>query len=222
MKASRIFKELFIGCITIVPLAYYLYLWSSLPAIIPVHFDAQGNPNNYGSRGSMAVTLFFLTIGVYFFLRYIPKIDPKNNFSIFKDTFFKLRLLLALFFSIICFIVIGSVKYGETNTSLLYIIISFLVSILGNYMRNIRPNYFIGIRTPWTLENELIWKKTHYFTGWLWFVSGIVMAMLMMVLPPEYIAVTFISSMVLLAIYPIVYSFIKYKAIVKSTKNDEL
>jgi uncharacterized membrane protein len=218
MKTSKTIKELFIGCITVAPLVYYLYLWSSLPATIPIHFDAHGNPNNYGSRSYIAITLFFLTIGIYLLLRYIPKIDPKNNFSIFQNTFFKLRLILALFFSIIGFIIIDSVKYGKTNTSLIFIIISFLISILGNYMGNIRPNYFIGIRTPWTLDNELIWKRTHYLTGRLWFVSGIAMGVLMTALPAEYIVVTFISSIVLLAIYPLVYSFIKYQAIVKSTK----
>lgn len=205
---------MFIGFITIAPLLYYFYLWSSLPATIPIHFDAHGNPNNYGSISYMAITLFFLTIGIYFFLRFIPKIDPKDSFGIFQNTFYKLRLILALFFSIIGFIIIDSVKYGQTNSAFIFIIISFLISILGNYMGNIRPNYFIGIRTPWTLDNELIWKKTHYFTGRLWFVSGIVMGVLMTALPAGYIVVTFISSIVLLAIYPLVYSFVKYKAII--------
>lgn len=219
MKTRKTIKELLIGCITVAPLVYYFYLWSSLPATIPIHFDALGHPNDYGSKSYIAITLFLLTIGVYLFLRYIPKIDPKNNFSIFHNTFFKLQLILALFFSVICFIIINSVKYGETNTSLIFIIISFLISIIGNYMGNIRPNYFIGIRTPWTLENELIWKKTHYLTSRLWFVSGIVLGVLLVVLPPEYIVATFISSVMLLAIYPFAYSFMKYQAIGKSTKN---
>lgn len=219
MKTSKIIKELIIGSITVAPLVYYFYLWSSLPVTIPIHFDAHGNPNNYGSRGYIAITLIFLTIGTYLFLRYIPKIDPKNNFSIFQNTFFKLRLILALFFCVIGFIIIDSVKYGQTNTAFIFIIISFLISVLGNYMGNIRPNYFIGIRTPWTLNNELIWKRTHHLTGRLWFVSGIVIAILMMVLPPEYTAGTFISAIVMLAIYPLAYSFIKYRTIIKSTKK---
>ncbi len=221
-QTSKTIKELFIGCITIAPLVYYLYLWSSLPTTIPIHFDAHGNPNNYGCRSSIAITLFLLTIGLYLFLRYIPKIDPKNKFSVFQNTFLKLRIILALFFSVIGFIIIDSVKYGKTNTSLIFILISFLISILGNYMGNIRPNYFIGIRTPWTLNNELVWKKTHYLTGRIWFVSGIVMGILIAALPSDYIVVTFISSIALITIYPLVFSFIKYKAIVKSEKNSEL
>jgi len=219
MKKSKTIKELFIGCITVAPLVYYSYLWSSLPATIPIHFDAYGNPNNYGSRGYIAITLFFLTIGLYLFLRYVPKIDPKNNFPVFQNTFFKLRLIITLLFSIICFIIIYSVKHEKTNTSLIFVIISFLISIIGNYMGNIRQNYFIGIRTPWTLDNELIWKRTHYLTGRLWFFAGIAMGVLMIVLSPEYRAVTFTGGIILLAIYPLVYSFIKYQAIEKSIKN---
>lgn len=219
MKTNKTIKELLIGSITVAPMVYYIYLWSSLPATIPIHFDAHGNANNYGSKGYIAITLFCLTIGVYLFLRYIPKIDPKKNFSIFQNTFIKLRFILAIFFTVISFIIIDSVKYGQTNTALIFIIISFLISILGNYTGNIRPNYFIGIRTPWTLNNELIWKRTHYLTGRLWFVSGIVMGVLITALPTDYIAVTFISSIVLLAIYPLIYSFIKHITIEKSTKT---
>lgn len=220
-QTSKTIKELFIVCITIAPLVYYIYLWSSLPTTIPIHFDAHGNPNNYGSRSSIAITLFLLTIGLSLFLRYLPKLDSKNKFGTFKNTFFKLRIILALFFSVIGFIIIVSVKYGKTNTSLIFILISFLISILGNYMGNIRPNNFIGIRTPWTLNNDLVWKKTHYLTGRLWFGSGIIMGILMATLPPEYIVVTFISCTALITIYPVVFSFIKYQEIVKSAKNKD-
>jgi immunity protein, SdpI family len=219
MKTNRILKELLIGCITITPLVFYLYIWNSLPTTIPIHFDAQGNPNNYGSRSYIAITILFLTVGSYFFLKYIPKIDQKKNFAIFQNTFYKLRLILALFFSIISFIIINSVKHGETSTSLLLIIISLIISVLGNYMGNIRPNYFIGIRNPWTLDDELIWKRTHYLTGRLWFTSGIAMGVFMMLLPANYIVAVFISGIMLLVIYPFAYSYGSHQKLVKTTKK---
>lgn len=219
MKTNRILKELLIGCISISPLIFYLYIWNSLPTTIPIHFDAQGNPNNYGSRSYIAITILFLTVGSYFFLKYIPKIDPKKNFIIFQDTFYKLRVILALFFSTISFIIINSVKHGETSTSLILIIISLIISLLGNYMGNVRPNYFIGIRTPWTLDNELIWKRTHYLTGRLWFISGIAIGIFMLVLPINYIVPVFISCIVLLAIYPFAYSYSSHQKLEKTTKK---
>lgn len=207
MKTTRIFKELLIGSIVVAPLLYFLYIWNTLPTEIPIHFDAQGNPNNYGSRSYIALTLFFLSVGTYLFLMYIPKIDPKKNFSIFSDTFVKLRFILTLFFSSICFIIISSVQNGELNTTHFYIVFALMVSLFGNYMSNIRPNYFLGIRTPWALESESNWKKTHFVTGRLYFFSGILIAVLIFVLSANYIIYVYIGFIILLALFPILYSF---------------
>ena len=210
MKSNKLVKELGILVFAIAPLAYYFTLWGSLPETVPVHFDGQGNPDNFGSKYYIALTLFFLSMGVYFLLLFVNRIDPKRNFTVFRKTFYKLRFILSLFFSTICFIVIVSVQQGRTPISLLYVIIAFLISILGNYASNIRPNYYIGIRNPWTLEHESIWKKTHYFTGKLWFFSGILLALLVIIFPAEYKIYVFISTIIILAIIPYAYSYSIY------------
>jgi uncharacterized membrane protein len=220
MKTTKIFKELLIGSIVVAPLLYYFYLWNSLPNEIPIHFDAQGNPNNYGSKSNIALTLLFLSVGAYSFLMCIPKIDPKKNFSIFNNTFVKLRFILSLFFSAICFIIIFSVKERELNTSLFYIAFAILISLIGNYMSNIRPNYFLGIRTPWTLESERNWKKTHFFTGRLWFFSGIFLAIMILVLPVTSKIYVFTGIIILLALFPVLYSYIIYSKNDKSKSKD--
>ena len=211
MKTTKIFKELLIGVIVAAPLLYYFYIWHSLPETIPVHFDARGNPNNYGSRGEIALTLIFLSVGMYLLLLFIPKIDPKKNFSIFSNTYVKLRFIMSLFFSALSFIIISSVQGKKLNTSLFYIAFALLFSLMGNYMSNIRPNYFIGVRTPWALENETNWKKTHFFAGRLWFFSGIILAVLIIVLPASLKFYFYFGFILLLAFLPVIYSFILYK-----------
>ncbi len=215
MKTTKIVKELFIGSIVISPLVYLFYVWNSLPAKIPVHFDAQGNPNNYGSKFNIALTLLFLSVGTYLFLMYVPKIDPKKNFSIFDNTFVKLRFILSSFFSAICFIIIISVQEKELNTSIFHIVLAVLILLMGNYMSNIRPNYFLGIRTPWTLESEMNWKRTHFFTGRLWFFSGIFLIIMLLALPVRIKTDMYMGVIVLLALFPVVYSYIIYR------KNDK-
>ena len=219
MKTTKIFKELLIGSIAIAPLLYYFYIWNSLPEVIPVHFDAQGNPNNYGSRSYIALTIFFLSVGTYLFLMYIPKIDPKKNFSIFSDTYVKLRFILTLFFSAVCFNIIFSVKGKGLNPSFFYLAFAIVIALIGNYMSNIRPNYFLGIRTPWALENESNWKKTHFVTGRLWFFSGILIAVLIFVLPVNYFIYVYIGFIILLALFPVLYSYIIYSKSDKSKSN---
>ena len=206
------FKELLIVLISIIPLAYLFMVWETLPLKIPIHFNLQGNPDNYGRKYALIVLISVLTIGTYLFMRYIPKIDPKRNFNIFKDTFYKLRLILALFFSVIGINIINSAQTGSTSSAFIFIIISILISIFGNYMSNIRPNYFIGIRTPWTLENETIWKQTHKLTGRLWFIAGIVMCICALLLPIEFMGPLFIGGILTITIIPIAYSYSHYRS----------
>ena len=75
---------------------------------------------------------------------------------------------------------------------LIFVIIGLLFAFLGNYFKTIKPNYFIGIKTPWTLENEEVWKKTHLIGGKLWFIGGLLMA-LTFVLPNKMQFYTFMG-----------------------------
>ena len=78
-------------------------------------------------------------------------------------------------------------------------------------MYNIKPNYFIGIRLPWTLENENNWKYTHRLAGIMWFVGGIISATLAMLIEAKAMFTIFIVITFLLVLVPGVYSFILYK-----------
>lgn len=175
---------------------------------IPIHFDGQGKPNNFGSRSTIALTLLFLSIGTYAYLMFVPQKDPKKNFPIFSDTYNKLRFILTVFISSICFVIISSVQNGELNTVLFYFIYALLISLLGNYMGNVRPNYFLGIRNPWTLKSEITWKKTHFATGRLWFVLGVLSFILIILLPNNVTIYVLIGSLVIMIIFPIIYSYI--------------
>ena len=89
--------------------------------------------------------------------------------------------------------------------------IGVLFIILGNYFKTIRPNYFIGIRTPWTLENESIWKETHRVGGIIWLVGGVVIILASMIIERQWSFIIFISITTIIVIIPVVYSFILFK-----------
>ncbi len=211
MKTNNYLKELFIGIMVIAPLAYFFYLWNNLPVEIPIHFTAQGNPDNYGSRATMGITLTFLSLGTYLLLLVIPKIDPKKNFSIFSKTYQKLRFILSAFFCALCFIIILSVKDSQLNPSWLSVVFGLLFALMGNYLSNIRPNYFIGIRTPWALENETNWKKTHFLAGRLWFFSGLFLILMTFIIPVSFRPYVFLCIVIIISVIPIIYSYIIYK-----------
>lgn len=81
---------------------------------------------------------------------------------------------------------------------------------LGNYMQTVKPNYFIGIRTPWTLENETVWARTHKLGGRLYFIAGGLVMVLAFVLKGLMMPV-FIGIIVAASVVPMVYSYVVYK-----------
>ncbi len=207
MTTKNIGREILIAAIAIAPLIYLFAIWNALPTTLPIHFDAEGNPNNYGSRMNLAYTLLFITVGINLLLMLIPKIDPKNNFTIFDKTYIKLRMVFAILFSAIGFMIILSAKNGKSEVSITFIMIAILISMIGNYMGKIRANYFVGIRSPWTLESEVVWQKTHQLAGKLWFFSGVALTILMLILPIHFKFPVFISTIVVISLVPYFYSY---------------
>lgn len=78
-------------------------------------------------------------------------------------------------------------------------------------MNNIKPNYFVGIRTPWTLESETNWRKTHHLGGKLWFAGGMAMAVLLLLVPEQACRSVFLAGVIVLALVPVTYSFLLFK-----------
>ena len=86
-------------------------------------------------------------------------------------------------------------------------------ALLGNYMRTVRSNFFVGIRTPWTLSNDVVWRKTHELGGKIWFYTGIVLAVIVFFLPQIAAVVVMFCGLFFMVMIPVVYSYIEYKKI---------
>ena len=87
-----------------------------------------------------------------------------------------------------------------------------LFAVIGNYLPNLKPNYFAGLRLPWTLENADNWRKTHALAGKLWFAGGLFLAAICLFLPTVIAIITFFVVMTVITIIPCVYSYRLYKA----------
>jgi len=211
MKNQTIRKELFLIVLTVIPIIYLLINWISLPDQVPIHFDFGGDPNGYGSK----LIYIFLPIGVYLLMLVLPYIDPrKSNYEIFGSTYFKLRVILCLFFGIIDTIIVYNTLHGIEKMGLLLPVSVFLLfTLLGNYMGNFRPNYFVGIKVPWTLNNDVVWTRTHKMAGKLWFWGGLIgIASLFFV---KNFAMVMLPIIIFIVVVPIVYSYIIYQKISK-------
>ena len=93
--------------------------------------------------------------------------------------------------------------------------VGLLLCLIGNYMHTIKPNYFAGLRLPWTLNNEDNWRKTHLLAGKLWFIGGLATAILCLLVPDTVAIVLFFIATIVLVLVPVIYSYRLYR------KNDQ-
>jgi uncharacterized membrane protein len=174
-------RELVLWPILITPIVYTVYEWGQLPARVAIHFDLNGTPNGWGSKASLfgppAISIF-----TYLLLLYLPQIDPKRmSDEQSLRMFYKIRVVMVIFLSAISIFLTYNSVDGTKVTSLSHDVapcVFLLLSVLGNFMINIKPNWFIGIRTPWTLSSDTVWRKTHQLFGKIWFYGGLACAVI--------------------------------------------
>ncbi len=205
-------KEIPFLAIALIPFAYLIYIWNRLPEKVPMHWNGAGEIDRYGDKKELLVMLFMLVGITYFVFLIIPSIDPKQKLQNMGNKLNNLRMILTLFMSGLAVFILYSVQQKTSNPAFVFSIIGLLFAFLGNYFKTIKPNYFIGIKTPWTLENEEVWKKTHQLGGKLWFIGGLLMA-LTFVLPNKIQFYTFMGIVAVITIVPIVYSYLEFKKI---------
>jgi uncharacterized membrane protein len=218
---NSILKKL-IWPIFLIPGAYLALIWNKLPEKVAVHFDLNGNPDRFGNKSELlvsAIILMAVNLLVFFILTNIYRIDPKKYAAENKDRLVKIAFAVSLFLSgILCMIIHSSMSGGSRfDVKLIFAGTGLLFAVIGNYLPNLKPNYFAGLRLPWTLENEDNWRKTHQLAGKLWFAGGLFLTVVCLFLPPAAAIVVFFTVMMTITIIPCVYSFRLYKKMKKTT-----
>lgn len=201
--------------IWLLPMAYLVWIYGSLPAIVPMHYNSNGVPNGFGSRAGFAVmqlVMQAISAGVYLLMRFLPSIDPKKQAKYSEATLGKLALGITLFMAAIGIgIIYATVHKGFRIDKLLFPLMGLLFAFLGNMMNNIKPNYFVGIRTPWTLEDPDTWKATHRLAAKIWFIGGLLITLVSLVVPGNSVSMYFAATVLVIVLIPAAYSYIYYK-----------
>lgn len=199
-----------------IPLAYLGLVWNKLPATIALHFNMEGTPDRFGSKKellAMALLLTGVNAGVYLLLTNIYRIDPKKSAPENQSRLQRMAFAVSVFIAaILCLIIDTSIHPGgKFNARIIFAGTGLLFCFIGNYMHTIKPNYFAGIRLPWTLENETNWRKTHLLAGKLFFSGGLLLAILCLLLPLNIAIILFFSITAIITIIPVVYSYRLYQ-----------
>ncbi|WP_428655248.1 SdpI family protein [Runella sp.] len=197
----------------VAPLIYLAVVWNQLPDIVPTHFGVSGKPNGFGPKWTLAI-LSVVSVGLYFLMRYVPHLDPRLNQASLSEHYPKLILVVLTFFGAIQMLIIRSAieqKISGIFMNVVFVGVFLLLAGIGNYLNTIKSNYFVGIRTPWTLESETVWRKTHQLGSKLFFAMGIIGALVVVWLPDLWKTIWTLSLILTTTLWIVVYSYRVYR-----------
>jgi len=206
-------NELPLIAIVLIPFVFLAYIWNDLPQKVPIHWNINGEIDRFGNKLELILIPLLFPLMTYLIFLVVPKIDPKQQINKFGSKKYQnLKTLIIVFMSILAVLMIYVAKNQSlANVNLIVLPVGVLYIILGNYFKTIKANYFIGIRTPWTLENETVWKETHKLGGKLWFAGGLVIVMSSLLFENKANLIVFMMVTGIIIIIPIVYSYLKFK-----------
>jgi len=212
LRKSEIISLLIIMISFIIGISFY----SLLPDKVASHWNAKGEVDGYMSKfgGLFLMPVISLVLLLLFII--IPKIDPlKHNIEKFRKYFDGFIVLMMLFlFYLYILTILWNIGVRFNFVHLLVPIFSIFFYYCGILIQKAQRNWFIGIRTPWTLSNEEVWNKTHKIGGILFKIAGIIS--LIGILLPEYALFFVICPLIIASLFPVIYSYFAYQKLTKS------
>ena len=198
------------GIVFLMALAAAL-LYPRLPEQMAVNFSAGGQPNGYLARPFAAALLPGVAAGVLVLFKLVPAIDPLGEnigrFQRYYDFFVVFTVgILAYVHGLMLAYNIG---YRFDMTTVIVPLLAVTLIVAGYVIENAKQNWFVGIRTPWTLSDEEVWDRTHERAGVLFKLAGLVS--LVALAFPEYLEVLVVGPVAAAAIFATVYSFVLYR-----------
>lgn len=198
----------------LVMVGFSLWAWTRVPAgvQVPIHWNAAGEPDNYGSKFVGIFLMPLVALGVILIFSLIRFIDPLRANIARSGTAFRATLLGVLFFmtaihgAAMAYIAGYPLNIGYIAAPA----VGLLFIIMGNYLGKIRRNYMFGVRTPWTLASDLSWNKTHRFAGKLFVVTGLLI-LFVSFWNPAWAFYTMIGAIVITLVLTMIYSYQVWK-----------
>ena len=206
-------KKILIVILAVAPILMVLSVYSKLPAQVPMHWGIDGNVDRYGDK----IELFLLAgmnILMLAMMYGLPKIDPKKgNYERFQGTYEWMILWFMAFFVVIMGVTLleamhpGRFDIGRVICSL----VGVLFIAIGNMMPKVKRNFFTGVKTPWSLSNDVVWNKTHRLSGKCFVFGGILMILSGFSGSGKIMFAATMLLVAVIAVVPMVMSYIWYK-----------
>jgi len=215
---SNFMKKTNIAIIILIILSFIIaaYAYSVIPEDkVASHWGFNGEVNGYMPKFWGLFLMPMMSIALFLLLIFIPKIDPlKKNVAKFRKYYDYLVLAILLFlFYIFLLTIFANFGYKFNMNYAIIPAFALLFIILGYFLKKTKRNWFMGIRTPWTISSDEVWEKTHNLGSVLFIIAGIIV--FLGIFFQDYIWLFFIVPIIIAAIVPVIYSYIIYRKIKK-------
>jgi uncharacterized membrane protein len=199
--------------IIVAMLALAAWSWQRLPEQIPTHWNLQGHVDGHGNKFVGLLLLPLTVAGLYFMMLLLPFADPgRANYQNFAGAYDLIRILVVAFMAALYAATVAAAFGHQVDiTQVSFLGTAVLFIVIGNFMGKIRPNWFVGVRTPWTLSSKKSWNKTHRLAGWLFMLMGALFAAVAFVHTTwTFVALLIVGATCILSL--VVYSYLVYRS----------
>ena len=193
--------------------------WPELPATMDVHWNAAGEADGTAPRAVGVLLLPAVAAGLLVLFDLLPRIDPLGenvaDFRGYYDAF--VLLLVAFLIGVHGVVLAANLGVDVPLSPVVLVATGGFLAYVGLLMRQAEPNWFIGVRTPWTLSSEEVWRRTHALAGPLFVLAGVALAVAAVagwLLDAQGAATTVVVAIVLVASFvPVGYSYYVYRSL---------
>lgn len=193
-------------------LVFSAAVYDKLPDMVPTHFNVRGEPDDWMARNFGAYMMPLFGILLYGIFHLLPRISPRRtNIDRFEDTYWLIANTTLGFLSALHVLMLGrALGWPVDITSAMLLGIGLLFMVIGNVLPRTRSNWWMGIRTPWTMESETVWRATHRLAGKTFMIGGAV-TVVGALLPEAYRPWIAMGGLGVAGFIPVIYSYLYWR-----------
>lgn len=206
-------KELVPIALILAAVVLSIYVYPLLPDTVAIHWNASGQANGYSSKLFHVLLFPGIILFMYALFEILPRIEVfRKNLQSFSKHFFAIKVALLSFF-VYVYVLATAANLGYTFNFGIWLMpaLGLLFVIIGYAIQFAKRNFFVGIRTPWTMASDTVWKKTHKAGSKVFIGLGVWTALIGFIFPPKWLIWVMIVPLAASVVWMFWYSYALYK-----------
>jgi uncharacterized membrane protein len=200
--------------VAVLLLAFGIVESPNLPPSLASHWDLNGHVN--GTMPALSAILLgpAIVLALWLLALALPRIDPLGAaYAESWPTYWLIMNTVAVYLAAVFVLMLGQgLGWNVDMTRLVPAGVGLLFAVLGNEMGRIQPNWFVGVRTPWTLASPDVWRATHRLAGRVFVAVGLAIAFAALFVPVAALMYIMFVGVAVAVVTPVVYSYLRWKS----------